>query len=201
MTGSIARALCAGLMLAVLAVGSAHAMAIQVVSGGQLIGARNVDVGGALYDVEFIDGSCAALFGGCDAVSDFTFTTLADATAAARALLDQVLLDTVLGDFDSDYTLTQGCETNGFANCGAMIPFGFTPNQAQVRGRAPRNFNGSDSINTFVFTRGDDFADNGREFLVFARFTPSIPEPATLLLFATGLGGLAGLRRVRRRAD
>jgi hypothetical protein len=34
------------------------AQAIPIKSGGQLIGATNVDVGGTLYDVDFVDGSC-----------------------------------------------------------------------------------------------------------------------------------------------
>jgi hypothetical protein len=40
-------------------------------SGGQILGASGVDVGGTLYDVEFLDGTCIALFSGCDEVSDY----------------------------------------------------------------------------------------------------------------------------------
>ena len=33
-----------------------------------------MDVGGSLYDVEFLDGTCVDLFTGCDDLSGFTFT-------------------------------------------------------------------------------------------------------------------------------
>src|SRR6476646_4971763 len=62
----------------------------QIVSGGKLTGATSVDVNGTLYDVEFLDGSCITVFGGCDSVSDLAFNTDGDASAAAQALLDQV---------------------------------------------------------------------------------------------------------------
>ena len=53
----------------------------------------NVD--GSLYDFEFLDGTCVALFSGCDDISDFTFSTVAAATLASQALLDQVRLNGV----------------------------------------------------------------------------------------------------------
>ncbi len=86
------------LALVVLVLGwtvtSVHASALLVVSGGILTGAKGVDVGGTLYDVEFMDGTCVALFNGCDnPATDLTFTTQADALAASQALLDQVFLD------------------------------------------------------------------------------------------------------------
>jgi hypothetical protein len=75
----------------VLMAGGAQAATLNVV-GGQLHGAFGVDVGGTLYNVEFLDGTCIALFNGCDAVSDFTFQSSALAAAASQALLDQVFL-------------------------------------------------------------------------------------------------------------
>jgi hypothetical protein len=75
----------------VLIAGGAQAATLNVV-GGQLHGAFGVDVGGTLYNVEFLDGTCIALFNGCDAVSDFTFQSSALAASASQALLDQVFL-------------------------------------------------------------------------------------------------------------
>src|SRR5690606_7201977 len=51
----------------------------------ELLGATGVAVDGALYDVLFVDGSCIALFDGCDAPTDFAFTAQAAAEAAAQA--------------------------------------------------------------------------------------------------------------------
>ena len=105
------------LTLVVLALGltvtSAQASPILIVNGsGILTGATGVNVGGTLYDVEFVDGTCVALFTGCDQPSDFTFTTAADADVASQALLDQVLLDTGVGAFDSNPALTFGCSNS-----------------------------------------------------------------------------------------
>src|SRR5688572_27474840 len=82
-----------------MGLGSAEAAVLQV-SGGELTGALEVDVGGTLYNVAFVEGTCVDLFSGCDEVSDFTFTSLGGATQASQALLDQVFLDVTEGNFD-----------------------------------------------------------------------------------------------------
>jgi len=38
----------------------------QVTTDGAPTGVINVKVGGALYDVEFVDGTCVALLDGCN---------------------------------------------------------------------------------------------------------------------------------------
>jgi hypothetical protein len=78
--------------------------ATLTVTGGILTGATNVDVGGSFYDVVFVDGTCAAVFNGCDDPTDFIFPTSATAVAASQALIDQVFLDGPLGQFDSNPT-------------------------------------------------------------------------------------------------
>ena len=102
----------AALYMAIFAVGvmtsSAYATVILNVTGGQLTGAQNVVVSGTLYDVTFVDGTCIALFSGCDAVNDFDISVGA-ANAAANALIDQVFKDSGLGLFDTDPELTSGC--------------------------------------------------------------------------------------------
>jgi hypothetical protein len=102
--------------------------ATQVVGGGQQQGATDLNVGGTLYDVQFLEGTCIELYDGCDDLSDFTFTTLADALLAARALQDQVVLDGVAGNFDTVPSLTAGCSG---ALCGTAFPYGL-PNATQV---------------------------------------------------------------------
>src|SRR5262245_51552264 len=69
---------------------AAQAAPTLVVNGTTLTGARNVDVNGTLYDVDFLDGTCVAIFSGCNAISDFTFQSDLSAQAASQALLDQV---------------------------------------------------------------------------------------------------------------
>jgi hypothetical protein len=102
--------------------------ATPVVVVGQLQGATDVNVGGTLYDVEFVEGTCVDLYDGCDDLSDFTFTTVADAGLAARALQDQVILDGGAGNFDTVPNLTVGCSG---AFCGTAFPFAL-PNATDV---------------------------------------------------------------------
>ena len=84
---------------------SVHGSVVLDVDGtGQLLGASGIDVGGTLYDVEFVEGTCIALFDGCDELSDLTFTTEAESGLAAQALLDVVFINGPQGMFDNlDY--------------------------------------------------------------------------------------------------
>ena len=112
-------------MVVAMAVSPASAATLIVDGAGRLIGAADVDVGGTLYDVEFADGSCTSLFDGCDSIDDFTFVTQAEATAAAQALLDQVLVDGPAGQFDSVPSQVAGCAgaTSVLSGCAFLIPF------------------------------------------------------------------------------
>ena len=109
--------------VACLISGYAHSATLNT-AGGQLIGASGVNVGGSFYDVEFVDGTCAASFNDCNQLSDFDFATQTDATLASQALLDQVFLNTPLGSFDDDPELTAGCLF--VQNCLIGTPYGFT---------------------------------------------------------------------------
>ncbi len=123
---SLAFAIMFGFAAVGLAISSAHA-AILNVSGGQLTGASGVVVSGVgTFDVEFVDGTCIALFNGCDnAADDFDFTDNADAAAAAQALLDQVFINSALGSFDLDPEQTLGCV--GVFRCLSFIPVSLSP--------------------------------------------------------------------------
>src|ERR1700761_9483198 len=87
---------------------SVKAATLEINSSGQLTGAEGVLIDGSLYDVTFEDGTCTALFNGCNSASDFTFnyTTAPD---AAHALLNQVFVDEPGHPFNSDPDLTFGC--------------------------------------------------------------------------------------------
>lgn len=91
-----------------------------IVENGQLMGADNVSVGGSLYDVRFLDGTCIDLFNGCDENTVFTFNTEGDARLAATALIDTVFVDGADGLFDMTPSLTYGCES---LDCGVITPY------------------------------------------------------------------------------
>ena len=131
----------------VLATSAAHAAA-PVVSAGELLGATGVNVDGTVYDIQFVEGSCIDVYDGCDDVSDFPFATLADATLAAQALLDQVLLDSASGDFDTFPDQVFGCAHPTV--CGSQIPFAL-PDPTTVKATSAINSNveTSDSVSDF----------------------------------------------------
>ena len=108
------------LSITLFAASSAQAATITVDASGILLGATGVTVSGQMYDVAFIDGTCADAYGVCDE-AHFVFTTESAALAASWALLDQVFLDGGLGNFDSDPTLTNGCFFPN--NCWALTPY------------------------------------------------------------------------------
>jgi hypothetical protein len=197
---------CLAMLLVTFALRSSADAATLLVNGsGILTGATGVNVGGTLYDVEFVEGTCAALFDGCDSVNDFTFTTDADALLAGQALLDQVFLDTAKGEFDSDPGLTFGCIDTTFGVCAAMTPFGFGEFATGALGvlmGAAENDAAIALDNVFSQLLLLDTDSSATDEVVFARWAPAaetaLPEPATVSLLGLGLAGV-GARRWRQR--
>jgi len=176
---------------------AAHAVTLQINGDGILTGALDVKVGGALYNVQFLDGACISLFTGCDnATDDFAFTTLADALIAAQVLLDHVWVDTTLGEFDSHPELTNGC--GGFGLCIAISPYTiFVNGEPGIRMVGVTNFISADgdlSPGEFSFSFPPDFDSNNPFITYFVWSLASIPEPGTLALLGLGLLGLAVVR-------
>lgn len=165
-----------------------------------LLGAQNVDVGGVLYDVSFVDGTCAATFGGCDQ-ANFTFQSEADALLAATALRDQVLLDVPQGNFDTVLELTFGCTPA--ASCSFFIPYAVDTSGPTAQLLVGRFLNrpGNDVVGTVNI----GVAGETNEEQVWARFSPAplqsaVPEPGTWAFLLLGFGMVGASLRATRRA-
>lgn len=175
----------------------AQALSLQVNGSGILTGATGVNVAGTLYNVEFVDGTCIALFSGCDQTTDFTFKTQANALLASQALLNQVFLNSTLGSFDTGPNLTQGC-TNAFV-CNGGTPFQLTSTNIVSTYNYVNLSNLSDQTQC-CSTFTNVFNSGAFPTFTYARWTPAatVPELSTLPLFGLGFGALV-LWNYRRR--
>lgn len=181
-----------------LTAGASSAATLTIDVGGQLTGATGVNVNGTLYDVEFRDGTCFAIFDGCDDESDFTFTTITDALVASQALLDQVFVDSGLGDFDSDPSLTLGIESQfGFIHS----PYG----AANLSGTVPTTYalNRADALPDVTDSELRGLLEGTGAISTYAVFTatpalPTVPLPAGFALLLSSVGGIAALRRFKK---
>jgi hypothetical protein len=176
---------------------AAHASVVLQVSGGKLTGATGVVVDGNTYSVEFRDGLCKILFSNC---SVFTFTTSIGAEAASHALLDQVFVNGLLGNFDDRPELTTGCTSVNL--CLALTPFEQDESGFIVAGFAVNRNQAYEAIEGFEDDTMigkqrayDTTLDGVYVYAVWAK-DATVPEPGTLPLL--GLAG-AGLARTQRR--
>ena len=177
---------------------AAHAATLNIV-GGELVGASNVDVGGALYDVEFMDGTCVGVFSGCDETDDFTFTTLVDATAAAQALANQVFV----GDYDTAPTMTAGCSLGTFNQCIMYVMYSGDGIDFVSAANINRVDEASDlilpqSAFSALFDTGNVANGSALNIAVFSVPIAPIPLPAGAPLLLGGFSLLAFVRRKRR---
>lgn len=190
--------LAVGLTVTFTAAG-AHAATLTVI-GGQLHGATGVDVGGKLYDVKFVDGSCVNIFGLCDETSDFQFSSFTDARLASQALLDQVLINSTAGQFDSITNLTNGI-TSDIAGKVVTI-WELLPNGNGVRTVYARNDPGLGMDGVEGSTSLRILYDLQTESQwVYARWDVSVvPLPAAFPLYGAGIAvlGFIGWRRKRK---
>jgi hypothetical protein len=183
----------------------ADAAPILITSGGELIGANGVLVNGTLYDVEFVrHGGCPD--DGCDEQSDFTFQTLAAASAASQALLDQVFLDggTAATAYDSNPALTAFCANPDI--CYTYTYYQPAPALDPVVGPAyatARNTSETTDLlvdgitGMFGFPLG--LPPDTPAFTVAAKWS-TVPEPSTALLFGSAFA-LLQVVRLRRKSS
>lgn len=175
--------------------------ATQIVNeSGILTGASGVIVDGASYDVSFVEGELVYLYFD-QAHPRFVFSSQQQAVLAAQSLIDQVFVDTPLGQFDSESSKTFGCQDDALACISIIASSNFVP----YGGFVGMSVNSSSG-----FAFGDraldsfwEFGDGTIEFpgYNFAVFTPSaqaVPEPDTWLLMIGGFA-LAGMAMRRRR--
>ncbi|MET3827239.1 hypothetical protein ABIC16_002932 [Sphingomonas sp. PvP055] len=173
--------------------------ATPIVTGGKLMGATGVSIGGASYDVAFLDGTCSSVFGGCT-TNNFTFKTLSSAFAAGNALLSQVFINSSAGAFDTRPNLTNGC--SNLVACNVLIPFAQTGGIVLFK----------DAVNTPLtsvdFTVpgmiGANTSTKSLSSFVYAKFTPSmtaaVPEPGTWAMMLAGFGLMGAALRYRKRS-
>lgn len=173
--------------------------ATPIISGGKLAGATGVLIGGNSYDVAFLDGSCAGLFGGCTS-SNFTFNTVSGALSAGNALLSQVFTNTAGYPFDTRPNLTAGCSNSSV--CNILIPF------AQGLGFALVGDTVNDSTKsadfTFVSAINANTSTASLGSYVYAKFSPTVtaavPEPETWAMLLVGFGMMGATLRYRQRS-
>ncbi len=191
---------------------NSSAATIDVAAGtiagtGQLTHAKNINVGGTLYDVEFVDGTCITVFSGCDSVLYFAFGSESTAKVAAQNLADQVFGGAFDGSiYDSDPGMVNGIEITG----GGAIHY--TPYALDGADRVlvsrSINFFGASLNDGLGTTETSSWLKNidltGRSNITYLNWTPSpvsaVPVPAAVWLFGTALVGLIGFGKRRKAA-
>lgn len=206
------KSLCAVLAAFACVWASASSAATLIIDGdGFLTGATGVLLNGRSYTVTLARDNCETAYGTCD-VSAFDFTTLADAQAAAQAVIDQVD-----NPFEALYrhpvggTGVQGGNMRLIFGCGSPVSCSTGIAYATEPGGILRvnmgvatNYTGTanDSVGATTLRAGGAMGPPGKHN--YARFTlesSAAPEPGTWALLVSGFG-LAGaaVRSHRRRA-
>lgn len=176
-----------------------YAAAVLVWDGSQYTGATGIDIGGALYDVEFVDGSCVSVFSGCDDASDFFFKTESESAVATSALFNAFFAAVLAADdgsVDANPELLRGCDLATF--CIIRTPHGgsgVAVDAAQIGNLAYSLNNDDDVVVTGFQASGNSPADS-LTYAVWSASTTTVPLPAAVWFFLSALGGLLGVARI-----
>ena len=185
-------------LLAVFVPIASHSATLDVNGAGQLTGATGINVNGSNWDVVFSDGAWDFSSG-----TGLPATTKAEADLFSQALLDQVLLDSTLGLFDSDPETSNGCEN--LYVCIFFTPyfvdsvntyFSLAFNQ-RAGGVNPDMVRDTPGI---LGLSGDFSTDTNWTLGVWTPSSPPnpVPVPAAVWLFGSGLLGLIGISRRKK---
>lgn len=186
---------------AALSAAGAGAAVVHVVDvNGKLTNAKNVEVNGSLYDVEFRDGVYNDIFG-AQGQLNFVAASLAQAELYSQALLDSVLI----GEFDDYSYRTRGCEH--LAYCMVYTPYFSAPlgtpypsiavSQAYNEGIESGNTPPNDLLFTGAAHVLNDYTNNPA--VTYALWSPAaVPVPAAAWLFGSALLGLASAARRKK---
>lgn len=175
---------------------TANAALIHITdSKGILTGAKGVNINGTDYDVEFKDGTCVALFSGCDSKNDFLFNTSSSAYLASWVLNSYVFVN----GWDSSPSKTKGCE-NSSAQCTILTPFELS--QGWLRSGI---FTNNDWINSDSYSVGNwtPTADTSSYAFTFAIWSLSnkseVNESGSLAILIMSLAVLVGRRQLKNK--
>jgi PEP-CTERM motif len=179
----------------------ASAAPMLQVENGVLMGADGVEVDGSFYDVRFIPGTCASVYDGCNEDSDFIFKTK-PAADLATAALQGLFLDSPLGNFNSDPSLTNGCKP-GATKCSFITPY-VMEGSAAAESLFVNDMNG-DYISYGHVTPGYDYSEVFDSVMavwsVAAAPQQDVPEPGSLSLLGAGALGLLAARRRKAQQE
>ncbi len=172
---------------------TAHAATLTTNGLGQVTGASGVTSEGESYTIVMADGTCAALFSGCNDDADFLPLDASNRLAAQRALVDFLEAVWAQGHGPGDIV---GC-IGSISQCSVYAPWEIVEPVTNpvfastvaglltVSGLAQGGTQGISSI--------QDFA--AAETVAWAYVTVSVPEPGSLLLVSAGLAALSLRRR------